>query len=89
LTRQPAFKYVGVIGVLIPIIIYMYYVYIEAWCLGYAVNFFAGDLNFKTVEESGVFGAALSGSRKTGVPWALAYNKWGSIWSWFLFSTSC
>ncbi|MCB1078560.1 MAG: sodium:calcium symporter, partial [Verrucomicrobiae bacterium] len=31
--RHPAAKYAGVIGVIIPVIIYMYYVTIEAWCL--------------------------------------------------------
>jgi SNF family Na+-dependent transporter len=66
LTKKPAFKYLGVIGVLIPIIIYMYYVYIEAWCLGYAVNFFAGDLNFKTVEESGGFWGGFIGVKENG-----------------------
>ncbi|MFT5837304.1 MAG: NSS family neurotransmitter:Na+ symporter [Candidatus Azotimanducaceae bacterium] len=55
ITRKPAFKYLGVIGVLVPVIIYMYYVYIEAWCLGYAVNFLAGNMDFSTVEESGDF----------------------------------
>lgn len=66
LTKNPAFKYLGVIGVLIPIIIYMYYVYIEAWCLGYAVNFFAGNLNFKTVAESGDFWAGFIGAKENG-----------------------
>lgn len=42
---HPAGKYFGVLGVIIPVIIYMYYVYIEAWCLGYAVNFVTGGLN--------------------------------------------
>ena len=30
ITRRPAFKYLGALGVLIPVVIYMYYVYIEA-----------------------------------------------------------
>ncbi|MDQ8206128.1 sodium-dependent transporter [Coraliomargarita sp. SDUM461003] len=55
ITRRPAFKYIGVIGVLIPVIIYMYYVYIEAWCLGYAVNFLTGNMDFTSVEQSGEF----------------------------------
>lgn len=55
ITRRPSFKYLGVIGVLIPVIIYMYYVCIEAWCLGYAVNFLLGNMNFATVEESSAF----------------------------------
>lgn len=50
--RSPAAKYVGVIGVLSPVIIYMYYVNIEAWCLGYAVNFLTGNLDFANAQES-------------------------------------
>ncbi len=48
-------RYLGVIGVIIPVIIYMYYVYIEAWCLGYAVNFLRGLMHFETAEEAGAF----------------------------------
>ena len=66
ITQKPAFKYLGVIGVLIPVIIYMYYVYIEAWCLGYAVNFFSGQLNFETVEESGKFWGNFIGIEANG-----------------------
>ena len=29
----------------------MYYVYIEAWCLGYSVNFLAGNLEFSSGDE--------------------------------------
>jgi len=61
ITRKPAFKYLGVIGVLVPVIIYMYYVYIEAWCLGYAVNFLAGNMDFSTVKESGDFWGSFIG----------------------------
>jgi NSS family neurotransmitter:Na+ symporter len=32
-------------GVIIPVSIYMYYVYIEAWCAGYAWYFLTGKLN--------------------------------------------
>ena len=53
--RHPAAKYLGIIGVIIPIIIYMYYVYIEAWCLGYAVNFVVGNMDFNDVGDAGEF----------------------------------
>ena len=36
--------YLGSLGLLIPVIIYMYYVYIEAWCLGYAWRFATGQM---------------------------------------------
>ncbi len=37
-------KYLGAIALLVPLVIYMYYVLIEAWCLGYAFNYLTGDL---------------------------------------------
>lgn len=41
---HPAAKYFGAIALLIPLVIYMYYVLIEAWCLGYALSYLTGDL---------------------------------------------
>ncbi|MEM9226950.1 MAG: sodium:calcium symporter [Verrucomicrobiota bacterium] len=64
--RNPAAKYVGIIGVIIPVVIYMYNVYIEAWCLGYAVNFFAGNLEFTTVAESTDWWANFIGVQENG-----------------------
>ncbi len=37
-------KYFGAIALLLPLVIYMYYVLIEAWCLGYAIRYLTGDL---------------------------------------------
>jgi neurotransmitter:Na+ symporter, NSS family len=45
LIRHPAGKYIGVLGVIAPVIIYMYYVYIEAWVLGYSCYFLTGRLD--------------------------------------------
>jgi neurotransmitter:Na+ symporter, NSS family len=42
--RNRLAKYFGGLALLIPLIIYMYYVLIEAWCLGYAVNYLTGGL---------------------------------------------
>ena len=50
--RKPWAKYVGVLGIVIPIGIYMYYVYIEAWCLGYAVSYLTGDLGKPGVDAN-------------------------------------
>ena len=66
ITCKPAFKYLGAIGVLIPVIIYMYYVYIEAWCLGYSVNFLTGNMDFNTVEDSSDFWGNFIGIGKNG-----------------------
>lgn len=59
-------KWVGVLGVLVPVIIYMYYVYIEAWCLGYAVNFLVGNLNFSSIEESKNYWVQFIGAAEDG-----------------------
>jgi neurotransmitter:Na+ symporter, NSS family len=45
LIRHPLGKYVGVLGVIIPVVIYMYYVYIESWCVSYGWGFLTGKLN--------------------------------------------
>lgn len=40
--RSTASQFFGAFAVLIPIVIYTYYVFIEAWCLGYAVAYLVG-----------------------------------------------
>jgi SNF family Na+-dependent transporter len=40
---NPAAKYLGVLGVAIPLIFCLYYTYIEAWCLGYAYFSLTGN----------------------------------------------
>ena len=37
-------RFFGAIAVLIPVVIYMYYVFIEAWCLGYAWSYLTGEI---------------------------------------------
>lgn len=53
-TNRPAFRYLGIIGVIIPVMVYMYYVAIEAWCLAYAVNYLFGDMHFRDPETGKV-----------------------------------
>lgn len=72
ITRHPVGRYLGVLGVLIPVSIYMYYVYVEAWCLGYAVNFLAGNMRFESVEEAGAFWAGFIGLAENGTAF-----RWG------------
>lgn len=75
--RHPAAKYVGVIGVIIPVMVYMYYVYIEAWCLGYATNFLAGNMDFHTVGESTAFWGTFIGIGADGSALGFAINQVG------------
>lgn len=66
IVKRPAGKYVGVIGVLVPLVIYLYYVYIEAWCLGYSLNFLRGAMDFGSIEESTGFWASFIGAAQDG-----------------------
>lgn len=43
--KSPVAPYMGLLGLLIPVVIYMYYVFIESWCLGYAFSYLIGDLS--------------------------------------------
>lgn len=80
ITGQTHYKYFGVIGVLIPVMIYMYYVYIEAWCLGYSVNFLAGNLDFSSGEEASAFFATFVGAGADGSAFGFGIKQVG----WFL-----
>lgn len=64
--RRPWGKYLGVMGVIVPVVIYMYYVVIEAWCLGYAVNFLTGGIAFDSVEGAKGFFAMFIGLEADG-----------------------
>jgi len=66
ITRKPIGKYLGIIGIIIPVVIYMYYVLIEAWCLGYAVNFLAGRMHFEAPGEVTDFFVAFTGAGADG-----------------------
>jgi len=45
-------KYFGVIGIFGPIVIFIYYIYIESWLLGYSVFAIIGKYNSCTTEQS-------------------------------------
>ena len=51
LWRHPIAKYLGGLALLIPLIIYMYYVVIEAWCLGYAWNYLVGNMTGEEIKD--------------------------------------
>jgi SNF family Na+-dependent transporter len=52
---RPWGRYLGVLGVIIPVGIYMYYVYIEAWCLGYSLQFATGLIGGENVDYGAHF----------------------------------
>ena len=66
ITGRPWGKYLGILGVAIPLIIYLYYVYIESWCMGYSIGFVRGVMEFETVAESGAFWGNFIGAGEDG-----------------------
>lgn len=69
-------KYVGVLGVIIPVVIYMYYVYIEAWCAGYATFFVTGKLSLGSdVKAYETFWANFVGATSDGLAFSSGHNQ--------------
>ncbi len=64
--QKPRYRYLGIVAVVIPTVIYMYYVLIEAWCLAYAVNYLFGDMNFANSGEASAFFGNLVGINENG-----------------------
>jgi SNF family Na+-dependent transporter len=61
-------QYIGVLALLIPVTIYMYYVYIEAWCLGYAWYYATGALDLgRDAKPYGEFFESFVGVRENGL----------------------
>ncbi len=63
--KNRAAPYLGVLGLIIPVAIYMYYVFIESWCLGYAWHYLTGAMELgKSPDAYGGFFAAYVGLEK-------------------------
>ncbi len=43
---SPISTLAGILAMLVPVVIYMYYVYVESWCLAYAIRYLFGLMNF-------------------------------------------
>ncbi len=67
--------YVGIVGAVLTILIYCYYIYIEAWCLGYAFNFASGSLDFKSLNDSASFFSNFIGAKSDGSAFGLGFDK--------------
>ena len=48
--RGSAARYLGSFGVLVPLVVYFYYVLIESWCLSYAWDYLNGGIGIATGE---------------------------------------
>jgi len=79
LWRSRAAKYLGVIGLFLPITVFIYYVYVESWTLGFSFFSLIGKYNGATTQEA--MGAFLQGYQ------GVAHNQYfGTImWAYFFF----
>ncbi len=50
--KNPTAPYFGVLALIVPVGIYMYYVFIEAWCLAYAWFMMTGQLSLGTTDKT-------------------------------------
>ena len=66
ISRSPWWKYMGLVGVVAPLSISMYYMYLEGWTLGYAWHTAVGDLSLSTSAEFGNFFGNFVGAGSNG-----------------------
>lgn len=66
ITNHKHFKYLGIIGLMIPIGIYFYYLIIESWCLAYAANYLLGNMQFSGTDDAVSFFHNLVGVSENG-----------------------
>lgn len=72
LGKRTGWRYIGVLGLLIPVSIYTYYVLIEAWCLGYAWAYLTGGISLgadpsQYAAESASFFSRFTGAGQDGL----------------------
>lgn len=66
ISRSPVWKYLGIFGVMAPLGIGMYYMYLEGWTLGYCYHMAAGSLNLGSSEEFSAFFDGFTGTAEDG-----------------------
>ncbi len=74
--------YLGVIALVVPLVISMYYVFIEAWCLGYAWYYVTGDFPLPASlgdDKYSAFFNTFVGARSHGLTNASGHIK-SSVW---------
>lgn len=85
-----SWRFMGALGVLIPIVIYMYYVVIESWCLGYALAYLTGSIDLGNDpalygEQSAAFFGSFVGIDSDGFTSSGSIDRSLLLWA-FVFS---
>lgn len=81
-------RFMGSFGVLIPLVVYFYYVMIESWCLRYAVRYATGGIG---VDSSADVSAQVTGSQDffanaTGMAQNGIVGSDPTVWFWIVTS---
>ena len=66
ISHSTAWKYLGVLGVMTPLCISMYYLLLEGWTMGYAYHTAMGNLELQSSEEFSAFFANFVGLSGNG-----------------------
>ncbi len=66
ITQKPLWKYLGILGILAGLSINVYYIYMEAWTLGYAWHTMVGDLQLNTPADYQNYFANFVGTGSNG-----------------------
>lgn len=74
ISHSHVWKYLGVLGVMAPLCIGMYYLYLEGWTLGYAWHTAVGDLNLADGEAFGAFFGDFVGASGDGSAYDLEHS---------------
>ncbi len=80
--KNPAAKYIGVLGLIGPLVIIMYYVYIESWTLAYSYYSLTGALNH--AGQSGNLRSFLAGLQ--GLEHNAYFSGMGAAFTFFIIT---
>lgn len=82
---SPVSTAAGVLAMLVPVVIYMYYVYVESWCLAYAVRYLLGAMNLGLdPSRYEAFFAQYVGLKENGAAFQAVDGSWLGSAAFFL-----
>lgn len=81
--RSPLAPYIGALSAVVPVLIYVYYIHLEGWCLGYAWMYLTGQMG--TTPEGG-YGALLGDFTGMGADAALLTSPFSTALFFTVFS---
>ncbi len=75
ITKSPIWKYIGIVSILTPMVLAMYYLYLEGWTLGYAYNILVGNMQFDSSEGFTNYFVQFTGLSSNGAAFDLSNSN--------------